>query len=101
MEALNLRRQNNEKSLIIIVGTVLLLSLAGCRTKAGTTEFEYDAHGNLTKEKDGYFTKEYTYDSNGQLARMTNRTNDGTIKGFEQYDANGNMSMIRTETIQK
>lgn len=62
----------------------------------GTTRFEYDAMGRISKEKDdsGNILKSYTYDSYGQLIREDNAELDKTF--VFGYDNNGNMESKKT-----
>ena len=62
----------------------------------GTTQYEYDSVGRISKEKDGSgnILRSYTYDSYGQLTRENNK---GLDKSFVfEYNNIGNVVAVKT-----
>ena len=61
----------------------------------GTTQYEYDSMGRISKEKDssGNILRSYTYDSYGQLIRENNKALDKTFV-FE-YNNTGGITKVK------
>ena len=61
----------------------------------GTTAYEYDSMGRISKEKDGNDTvrKSYTYDEFGQLIRENNEPLDKTF--IYEYNDIGNITLVK------
>lgn len=62
----------------------------------GTTQYEYDSMGRISKEKDssGNILRSYTYDSYGQLIRENNAALDKTFV-FEYNNNNGSITKVK------
>jgi RHS repeat-associated protein len=59
-------------------------------TRVGSTNFTYDADGNLISETDGSGTTTYTYDEENQLTKVMSATETSSYR----YDSLGNLEAI-------